>query len=443
MTGRRGHEAVSATYPRRALMAFLLVLGSFVIYSAPGRYGGTADTIPAQLLPLSLWREGNLDFNEFVCPTETATAEPIAYDAASCLTPLPYYFQAIDGRVVSLYPIVPGLLNVPVHILAILLGVDTAAARVELALITAALVTALAVAALFLLLLELNVEMSTAWLGTVTFALGTIAWSVTSRGLWQHGPSLLLLIAALWCIARKTPTTLAWAGFLLALAVFNRPSNAVLAAPLGWYVLKQYPFARSRFLLWCAIPLLLMLLYSFSMLGSVLTLGQGQHMRLGDHPFEGFAGVLFSPARGLFVFSPILLLGLLAVPHVLKHGFRIPLMRPLILGTAGVIVVHASWAVWWGGHSFGYRLLSEALPCLIILLAIAWERTIRARRWLVAASGVLFVAAVCANALGALVAPCGFDSQPNFIDYHPARLWNVADTELLRCTMRVVGGLYH
>lgn len=225
--------------------------------------------------------------------------------------------------------------------------------------------------------------------------------------------------------------------------IFNRPSNAVLAAPLGWYVLQQYPFARSRFLLFGAIPLLAMLLYSLSMLGSVLALGQGQRMRLGDHPFEGLAGVLFSPARGLFVFSPILLVGLLAVPRAISREFREPLLRPLILGTAGVIVVHASWAVWWGGHSFGYRLLSEALPCLIILLAIAWEHTIRARRWLVAASGVLLVASVYANALGALVAPCGFDSQPNFIDYHPARLWNVVDTELLRCTRLVVGGLYH
>jgi hypothetical protein len=342
--------------------------------------------------------------------------------------------------VVSLYPIVPGIVNVPVHLIAALLGVDTVAARGQLALVTAGLVTALAVAWLFLLLGELQFEASTRWLGAVTFALGTVAWSVTGRGLWQHGPSLLFLIGALWCMARKTPAALMWAGVLLGLAIFNRPANAILVLPLAWHVIRGHPETRWPFLFAGAVPVGLMVLYSSALFGSALAMGQGQRMSVGSNPLEGLVGVLFSPARGLFVFSPILLLGLLGLPLALRRRSGIDLLFPLIAGSAGVIALHAAWAVWWGGHSFGYRLLSEVLPCLMILLALAWEHSVRGRGWRVALASVLLVASVGVHALGALVAPCGFDTQPDFIDFHPARLWQVADTELIRCARQVVSG---
>jgi hypothetical protein len=66
-----------------------------LVFLAGMRYVGSGDTEPAELLPISLLTEGNLDFNEFV---------PGGGD-------LPYAYRRVGGRVVSSYPIMAGLLN--------------------------------------------------------------------------------------------------------------------------------------------------------------------------------------------------------------------------------------------------------------------------------------------------------------------------------------------
>lgn len=419
--------------------ALLLFLLSFAVYFVPGRDGGTGDTIPAQLLPLSLLREGDLDFNEFVCPPDPATGEAGDYLPDRCLSPLPYYFFVANGRVVSSYPIIAGLLNVPAHAVAAAFGADTVAVRSRLGVFTAALVSALAVLLLFLFLRALPLERATVIGVTLTFAFGTLVWGVAGHGLWQHGPSLLFITGALWCIVRGDRRALLWAGFALGLAVFTRPTNILLVAPLVWHVVRRHEHDRVSFLALVAVPILLMTWYSWEMLGSPTALGQGQRMRMGNDPLVGLAGILVSPGRGLFVFSPVLLMALPALPHAWARESRFPLLRPLVIGAAGIIGVHALWHVWWGGVSFGYRMLIETLPAFMLLLAVAWETHLRGRPVRVAAASALLLLSVWASALGALVAPCGFDMDPVPVDQHPERLWEVRDTELVRCTQRALG----
>ena len=43
-------------------------------------------------------------------------------------------------------------------------------------------------------------------------------------------------------------------------------------------------------------------------------------------------------------------------------------------GTILLLMLYSKWLMWWGGWSFGYRLLIEMLPGLMILLAIFWEK---------------------------------------------------------------------
>ncbi len=423
----------------RARSAVLLFVLAFAVYVLPGRDGGTGDTIPAQLLPLSLLGEGDLDFNEFVCPPDPALGQAGDYVPDRCTTPLPYYFFVSDGRVVSSYPIIAGLLNVPAHALAMTLGVDTIAQRSRLGVITAALTSALAVSFLFLFLSALPLERTTVVGVSLVFAFGTLVWGVAGHGLWQHGPSLMFLTAGLWGIARGDRRALMWAGFALGLAVFARPTNVLIVAPLAWHVARRHREARTPFLMLVALPILLMTFYSWDMLGSFTALGQGQRMRVGRNPLEGLAGLLLSPGRGLFVFTPVLLVALLALPQARARESRLPILRPLLLGAAGVIGVHALWHVWWGGVTFGYRLLIETLPAFMLLLALAWETRLRGHPRRVALAALLLAVSVWTSALGALVAPCGFDMDPVPVDQHPERLWQVRDTELVRCTARAFG----
>ena len=430
--------ATERTARRVPPIGALLFLSTLVVFIAGARNGGSGDTMPAQLLPISILVEGNLDFNEFVCPIDPATLLPSDYVAGRCTTPLPYYLDLVDGRAVSRYPIVAGLINLPVHLVAYLLQVNLAAYFSLLALITSALVSAGSVAMMFLVLRELCRERSTAVLGALVYAFGTLVWSVTSRGLWQHGPSLLLINAALYLLVRREGTGIPWAGLLLGFAVFNRPTNVLIALPLAVYVLVHHRVHFVRFCAMAAIPAAGLLLYSQIVLGSVMTLGQGQQMRLSADPLGNFAGILVSPARGLFVFSPIFLLSLLYVPRTLSGAAPHPIVRYLLLATLGLIGLHALWPIWWGGHSFGYRLLIESIPAWIVLLALGWEETIRRSIPLKSAAALLLAVSIYFNYLGARVGPCGFDSTPNSIDSHPERLWQVRDTELIRCT-RVLG----
>lgn len=423
----------------RTRIALVLFLLAVTVYVVPGRDGGTGDTIPAQLLPLSVLGEGDLDFNEFVCPPDPTLGEAGDYAPDRCTAPLPYYFFVADGRVVSSYPIIAGLLNVPTHVVAMALGVDTIAERSTLGMITAALSSSLAVCFLFLFLSTLPLERATAVGVSLTFAFGTLVWGVAGHGLWQHGPSLLFITAALWGIGRGERRSLMWAGLALGFAVFARPTNILLVVPLAWHVARKHQADREPFLALFAVPMLIMTWYSWDMLGSFTALGQGQRMRIGTDPLEGLAGLLVSPARGLLIFTPLLLVALPALPHAWRRQSRFPLLGPLMLGAAAIIGVHALWHVWWGGVTYGYRLLLETLPAFMLLLAVAWETHLRGHPWRVAVAGVLLALSLWTSALGALVAPCGFDMDPVPVDQHPERLWDVRDTEIVRCTARVFG----
>ena len=441
--------APAARMWNRTRLCLALFLLSFAVFAARVRNGGTGDTIPAQLLPISILLEGNLDFNEFVCPTDPATNRAIDYAADRCTAPLNYYFDVANGRVVSRYPIIPGIMNLPLHAVGYVLRLDVVGLRSEISVLTSALISAGSVVLMFLLLEALGCATGTALSGALVYAFGTVVWSVNGHGLWQHGPSLLLLNGALLLLARggaddgaddgTSSRGMPWAGLLLGFAVFNRPTNILLAVPLALYVAVHHRHSLLRFCLLAAIPAALMLLYSHVVLGSVVTLGQGQTMRFSAQPWVGLAGLLFSPARGLFVFSPILLLALLQLRPVLTGAPRNalpphPLARYLTVATIGLIALYACWPLWWGGVTFGYRLVGEALPAFIVLLAFAWESTIRASRPWKGVAAVLLLLSVWFNFLGAQVAPCGFDTSPDSIDYHPERLWQVRGTELLRCT---------
>jgi len=41
------------------------------------------------------------------------------------------------------------------------------------------------------------------------------------------------------------------------------------------------------------------------------------------------------------------------------------------------LVMISAWKVWWGGDSFGPRLLTDTLPALLLLLALVWQAVSR------------------------------------------------------------------
>src|SRR5262249_48697732 len=210
---------------------------------------------------------------------------------------------------------------------------------------------------------------------------GTTVWSVASRAMFQHAPSVLFLSGALWmliCGGRGVP----WAGLALGLAVINRPTNLAIAVPLAVYVAR---YERSRLLSFsvlAAIPALFQLWYGSAYLGSPLASPQLVSAdNFAGNLGEGLAGLLVSPSRGLFVFSPFFLFALAAAPALMRGSppgaERLP--RYLVTGVVLVLLVYSRWRMWWGGATFGYRLITELAPLLMILVALGYPSIERSR----------------------------------------------------------------
>jgi hypothetical protein len=107
--------------------------------------------------------------------------------------------------------------------------------------------------------------------------------------------------------------------------------------------------------------------------------------------------MLFGPYDGFFIFNPILLLGLVSL---LFHIKKKPLYRIfLIIMALNVIAISGS-GLWWGGTSFGPRLLSVSIPFLFIPLV----DTLTGKRKIISKNAiVIFVLiSVCVGTLGVL-----------------------------------------
>jgi len=460
MTEPRDDQPAQPSRPNLLLNRFVQALAcmilSAIVYAVGLRYISLGDTIPAEYLPISILKEGDFDFDEFGWTPQN----------------LPYFFVERKGRIIDFYPIVPGLLNVPAFAIGQWLGMDLLENRLWLSMWTCIAISSASVGLIYLALSWFCNDRRSAGVVTLVYALGTIVWSVTSRCLWQHGPSLLFLTGALAClmsgrapIVRKSPrltagssdnafniaggvsdTWISWvalSGLFLGMAVWNRPTNVLFAFPLAVYVTIYHRKAIPLFLLAAAIPAVCMTWYATEYWGEFWSLGQGHRpgMAHGGHAIAGFSGAfwpammghLFSPARGIFIFSPVLSLGLLYLPRAVLPKRSHPILPFVVVGVMADLCLYSKWTVWWGGHSFSYRMIIETVPGLMLLLAGAWETIIARRWWLQALFWPMLGWSIFCHYLGAFYYPdTAWNYQPVNVDYATERLWNVKDSELMR-----------
>ena len=405
---------------RRAVAAGLF-LAALTVYLHGFRYAGSGDTRPAELLPIALLHGDGFDFREFV----------------EAGRPLPYWFQERRGRIVSIYPVVPGLLNVPAFAAARAAGTDLVAGEMRLSMITASVVSALSVAFLFIALDRLA-RRRTAVVLAAAYAFGTCAWSVASRGLFQHGPSLLFQTIAIALIVRGSRASLAWSGFFLALAVADRPTNLLIAIPLAFVVARKRRDAVLPFLLFAAVPTAAKAAYAAVYWGSPFSLAQTDPFptvsNFGGNMARGLAGLLVSPSRGLLIFSPFLAFAAFAALPAFRRRREEPIYLALLAGAAAILLVTAKWRIWWGGHSFGYRLLIEMLPAVVVSLVLLDDAKAHPFR------DSVFVAclawSVFLNGFGAGHQPTGFNQR---LDADPSVLWSVRESDPARALRWAAG----
>jgi hypothetical protein len=356
---------------RRELWVSLLIgLCCLLVYNANRRAISAGDTYPARYLPFAIWHHHTV----LLDPIAPLTAQGREGDAAFWMVPVP------GGHTISLYPVTLPVLVAPLYLPAI--GylhlrdwtdwrLDHTARVMEK--LTASLVAALS-ASLLYLLLRRRVRAPIALLLTLAYAFGTTTWVIGSQALWQHGMAELLVIGALLLLTAPCTTSRALAaGLLCGLIAANRPPDVILAAALGAYGLFWAGRRAALLAAAAALPVGLVLLYNLGAAGHFA----GGYGLMGKAAFlqhdllSGLGGLLFSPTRGLFVFSPFLLFLVLAWRHLpgssAGRGER-GLTLALSAGVVLQVLLYAK-ADWLAGISWGPRYLTDLLPLLVWMLA--------------------------------------------------------------------------
>jgi hypothetical protein len=400
---------------RRAADGALVAGAALIVYLANGATLPSGDTVPARYLPLSLWREADLDLDEF----------PFLYRPER-----PYWLASVNGRMVSEYPVAPAILAAPVYALSALGGVRADSRFVlEVEKLAAAAITAASVFVVVLLVRQFSsAAMSVAI--AVVYAIGTSSLSTSSQALWQHGPVQLAIAAALYGLARARgePRWLLGAGFAMGAAVVCRPPTVLIVTPLAaWAVLRLG--ARGAVL--CAAgaaPAVAFQLWYNAVYFGQLSRTQFPMLEpaLWSTPlWHGLAGVLVSPGRGLLVYSPVLALALVGGALAWRCGGD-GLLRAASVGAVASVVLNSKWLMWWGGHSYGPRLLADILPALALLLAPA-ERLLAERRLLRVVFASAAAWSIFAHGAGVFGDGHRWSAYPD-VNRFPERLWAWRDS---------------
>ncbi|WP_343576108.1 glycosyltransferase family 39 protein [Pseudomonas sp.] len=260
--------------------------------------------------------------------------------------------------------------------------------------------------------------------------LGSSYASVLATALWSHDFAVLFASLAIYLALRKMPAndTLASVaiGISLFLAYFCRPTLALLAPFLLLYLLHRQPCAALKAGTALALSLLLFCAWSLHEFSQWLPDYYLPSRLESDSLGSALYGNLLSPARGLLVFSPFLLLPLLLLP---AQAIRSRQHRPLLLVALAWPIAH--WIIisrfphWWAGWSYSSRLMVDVLPGLFVGLFASLGLAREWRRWLYVPLLALGAFALFVNTWQGLYNPytARWNMEPN-IDAYPEYLFN-------------------
>jgi hypothetical protein len=400
-----------------ATLLFAVVLA---VYMANGRTIWSWDTLAARYLPIGILRHGTFYLDEF----PALYAGEREWETA--------ILREIGGHYVSFYPVGAPLVATPLYVPAVLHGFSHLDAQAEaLEKVSAAAIVSLSVAFLYLALLHLTTPAIALGLA-FSYAFATSSFSVSSQALWQHGPSQLALAITLFLFARDRSAADRWfvlSGFFLATAVVCRPADLFLAAPLGAYALWSRPRSTPWLAATALPPLLFQIWYNTTYLGDPFwqqfPLSNGFWWQSAS--WWRVTSMLFCPARGLFVYSPIFFFSFAGLLLAWTRSGD-PLLRASGIGVVLLLAIYSKWRLWWAGTTYGPRYLADLSPLLIVALVPTMRIVTERRVWRAVFAGAL-AWSILVHAAGAF-----YDDGR----YTTATLWSWTDNQLVRALGRML-----
>jgi len=402
-----------------------------------------ADSLYSMMVSQSLLRHGTFALDDYRFPA----LKPVQDKKYTSNTSI-YHLELIDGHVYYYYGPGNSVLSAPFVALMNALGLDAADAtgahdltsEMKIQTRLASLLMALLTVLFFLtarLILPLKWSLAVAVFG----AFGTQVWSTATRALWAHtwmifllGIILLMLVAHETKGTRLRPIVLAT---LLSWMFFVRPTAIVPIIVITAYTLI---YKRELFVTYAitgVVWLAVFFAYSYYNFGQLVP----NYYRLGNNLSAralsvGLLGNLVSPSRGVLVFVPFLLF----VAYLLIRYRSYVSTRLTILGLAAIVlnwILVSSFPIWWGGFSFGPRLLTDVVPWFVLLTIIALKAALTSPRRTLGraefvAGALLLALSIGINGRGAVSeATAYWNVRPQSVDDHPERLWDWRNPQFL------------
>lgn len=296
-----------------------------------------------------------------------------------------------------------GLTALPVAAVAQALGLTLQGNRYlayQVAGVTAELLTAASVAMVFLTALGFTTRRRALALAAA-YGFGTCIWTISSHQLWQQTPELFFLSLGVLCVVRGGSVWVrgAAAGLAFSAAAACRPTAAIVAIVAAGFLLWSHRRSVPAFVL-SALPLAIgQLAYNTYYFGSPLVFGQLAagaalaNSKTGSFDvwqtplWLGAAGLLFSPSRGLLVYTPFLAAAFGGAVLAWRDP-RYVALRFLSVAVPLLWIPAFTWFDWWGGWTYGYRPIVDSTPLLAVLCipAIEWLGARRSWRYVFAAA---------------------------------------------------------
>jgi hypothetical protein len=358
------------------MLLFFICIG---VYLSNGETIGSGDTVPNTLLAFNLLENHTLHLDAF--RASYVVDKGMFYSFA----------EADNGHLSSTYPIGPALITLPLYTIfyaylkLISVPVDITSESFEVHRIffekLAATITTVVSVVIFYLSSRLKFNRGISLISTFIFAFATNTWMTSSQGLWQHGISNLALVSAIYCLLKANRAStisqkiwLVLAGFACGLLPGIRPTSTIFSIAVICYSVFIYRF-QSIFLLFglvSALPSILWNLYYFGNFtgGYSKMFPESPYLFTWDNFKTAFLGTLVSPSRGVLVYSPIVLFSLPGAHKVfkLRLGKDEKFIGCITIASIILIISYFFYKIWWAGHSYGPRFMTDVMPVVCYLI---------------------------------------------------------------------------